>query len=322
MMDRRTFICGSMLASAIARGSAGAQPHRNVPRIGILDFSPIWDPFRHALRDLGYIEGQNVAIEYRAQEGRREPLVQVAAELVRLKVDVIVGFGAVAILAAKQATTSVPIVMIAVGDPIRTGIVTDLARPGGNVTGSTILGAEVSPKRLELLQEVLPGLARVAFLYNPANPANVLHLQDIQAAARALRIQLLPVEVRTPNEFEAALTAVMRKRPTAMVMTADPIHRLHVDRVLQFAAKHRLPTMHQLREHVEAGGLMSYGASLPELMRRGALYVDKVLKGARPGDLPVEQPTKYELVINVKTAKALGLMIPQALLLRADEVIE
>jgi putative tryptophan/tyrosine transport system substrate-binding protein len=301
VIGRRTFIRGSILVSVIARGSAEGQQRRNMPRIGILDYSAIWEPFRHALRELGYVEGQNIAIEYRSKDGRREGLVQAAAELVRLKVDVIAAFGAVAVLAAKQATSSVPIVMIAVGDPVRTGIVTNLARPGGNVTGSTILGAEVSPKRLELLQEVLPDIARVAFLYNPANPANVLHFEDIQGAARVLRIRLLPVEVTRPSDFEVALTAVMKNRPMALVMTADPMHQLHIGRVIEFAAKNRLPTMHQLREHVEAGGRMSYGASLPDLMRRGAVYVDKILKGARPGDLPVEQPTKYELVINLKT---------------------
>ncbi len=193
---------------------------------------------------------------------------------------------------------------------------------GGNITGSTILGAELGTKRLQLLKEAVPKLSRVAFLWNPANPSNRLHFEDIQVGAKALSVILQSVEIRSPDGFDGAFAAITRERPNALIMTADPLHRLHVGRIIEFAARSRLPVMHQLREHVEAGGLMSYGVSLPDMFRRAATYVDKILKGAKPADLPVEQPTKFELVINLKTAKALGLTIPQSVLMRADEVIE
>jgi putative ABC transport system substrate-binding protein len=251
----------------------------------------------------------------------RERLPALAAELVQLPVDVLVTAGAVATRAAQEATTTIPIVMVAVGDPLRTGIVASLAQPGGNVTGSTILGAELSAKRLQLLHEALPTLARVAFLWNPANIANRLHFEDIVRGAEALGMTLQSVEASTPDGFDRAFAAVSGDRPDALIMTADPLHQLHVGRVIAFAAQHRLPALYQLRENVEAGGLMSYGASQPELFRRGALYVDKILKGAKPADLPVEQPMKFELVINLKTAEALGITIPPMLLFQADAVI-
>jgi ABC-type uncharacterized transport system substrate-binding protein len=220
-----------------------------------------------------------------------------------------------------QDTTTIPIVMLAVGDPVRTGIVASLAQPGGNVTGSTILGAELSAKRLQLLHEALPTLARVAFLWNPANIANRLHFDDIAQGAKALGVTLHSVEVHHPDGFDRALTALSAERPDTLIMTADPLHQRHVGQVIAFAAQHRLPVLYQLRENVEAGGLMSYGASQPALFRRGALYVDKILKGAKPADLPVEQPMQFELVINLKTAEALGLTIPPMLLFQADAVI-
>ena len=209
-----------------------------------------------------------------------------------------------------------------IGDPLRTGLVASLARPGGNITGNTILGPEIGAKRLQLLKEAVPKISRVAFLWNPANASNALAFQDIQVGARAQGVTLLSVEVSSPNQFESAFAAMTRERPDALIMTADPLHQLHVRQIVDFVAKNRLPAMYQLKENVIAGGLMSYGASLPELFRRGALYVDKILKGAQPADLPVEQPTTFELVINVKTAKALGRTIPQSLLLRADQVIQ
>ena len=307
--------------------AADAQQPAKTGRIGMLrtgspsDRVEEIEAFRKGLRELGYVEGQNIAIEFRFAEGREEGLPDLAAELVRLKVDVLVANGAVAIRAAKQATTTIPIVMAEVGDPVRTGLVASLARPGGNITGSTILGPELGPKRLQLLKEVVPKLSRVAFLWNPANPSNRLHFEDIQRGAKALGVALQSLEIQSPDGFDSAFTAITRERPDALIMTADPLHRLHVGRVIEFAARHRIPAMYQLREHVEAGGLVSYGVSLPDLFRRAAAFVDKILKGVKPADLPVEQPTKFELVTNLKTAKALGLTIPQLLLLRADEVI-
>ena len=328
MNARRTFIDTLALGLLLAPVAADAQQAATTPRIGMLrtgspsDRVEEIEAFRKGLRDLGYVEGQTIAIEFRFAEGREDRLPELAAELVRLKVDVIVANGAVAIRAAKQATTTIPIVMAEVGDPIRTGLVASLARPGGNITGSTILGPELGTKRLQLLKEALPKLRRVAFLWNPTNPSNRLHFEDIQLGAKALGVALQSVEIRSPDGFNPAFTAITRERPDALVMTADPLHRLHVGRIIEFAARSRLPAMYQLRENVEAGGLMSYGASIPDLFRRAATFVDKILKGAKPAELPVEQPTKFELVINLKTAKALGLTIPPALLARADQVIE
>jgi len=294
---------------------------RKVAHIGLLDYTPSWEPFRQALRDLGYREGENLHLEYRLTEGRRERLPALAAELVRLPVDVLVTLGVVATRAAQDATTTIPIVMVAVGDPVRTGLVASLAHPGGNVTGSTTLGAELSAKRLQLLHEAIPTLAHVAFLWNPANSANRLQFEDIARGAKALGVTLHSVEVSHPDGFDRAFAAWSRDRPDALIMTADAMHQRYVERVMAFAAQHRLPALYQLRENVEAGGLMSYGASQPELFRRGALYVDKILKGAKPADLPVEQPMKFELVINLKTAEALGLTISPTLLFQADDII-
>jgi putative tryptophan/tyrosine transport system substrate-binding protein len=302
--------------------AAGGQQATKVPRVGVLDYSPAWEPFRQALRELDYVEGQNIAIEYRSTEGRQELLREHATELVRLKVDVIVAAGTPSTLAAMQATTTIPIVMVSTGDPLRTGLVASLARPGGNVTGNTILGAELSGKRLQLLKDILPNVSRVAFLWNPANTSQVSHFNEIQAAARALALTLQSVEVRDPKEFDSAFVKMSRERPDALIMTADAMHRRHLARVVDFTASRRLPAMYQVKAYVEAGGLMSYGASQSDLYRRAAVYVDKILKGAKPGDLPVEQPTKFELVINLKTAKALGLTVPPSLLLQVDQVIE
>ncbi len=312
------------LGILVAPLATDAQQLAKIPRIGVLPtlLPHLKEAFLQRLRELGYVEGQNIAIEYRHEEGRLDRLPDLAAQLVCLKVDVIVTYGAAATRAAKQVTTTIPIVMVGVGDPIRTGLVASLARPGGNVTGSTILGAELGAKRLELLKEVVPTASRIAVLWNPANPAQRPHFESIQLGARALGVTLQSLPVSSPDEFETAFAAMIRDRPHALIMTGDAFHQLHVGRVIDFAAKSRLPAMYQPREHVEAGGLISYGASFPELFRHAATYVDKILKGAKPADLPVEQPTKFELVINLKTAKALGLTIPQSVLIRADEVIE
>jgi putative ABC transport system substrate-binding protein len=267
------------------------------------------------------VEGQNLAIEWRFTEGKYDRAAEAAAELVRLKVDILLTEGTPLTRAAMQATTTIPIIMMSVGDALRAGLVASLARPGGNVTGSTLLGPELSPKRLQLLKETLPTASRVAFLWNPTNPANVVHFEDIQAGARALRVPLHSVEVRSPAEFTSAFATMMRERPDALMITADALIQQHVGQILDFAAQHRLPVMAMIRENVVAGALMSYGASLPELFRRASVYLDKILKGAKPGDLPIQQPMKFELVLNLKTAEALGLTIPPTILFQADEVI-
>ena len=293
-----------------------------MPRIGIIDNTLMWGAFRQGLRELGYVEGRNIAFEYREAEGVPERLAQAAAELARVPVDVIAVFGTPASRAAKQATATVPIVAISVGDPVRAGIVASLARPGGNITGNTILGPDISPKRLQLIKEVIPSVVRVAFLWNPDNASNVAILEELQLAAPKLRMKALSVPVRNATDFDGAFAAMMKERPQALLMTNDPLHQRHIGRIVDFLMKHRLPGIFQTRENVVAGGFMSYGASLPELFRSGALYVHKILQGTKPADLPVEQPRIFELVINLKTAKALGITVPQSMLMRADEVIE
>jgi putative tryptophan/tyrosine transport system substrate-binding protein len=319
-MDRRAFITG-LGTVLVAPVRAEAQPSTPIARIGLLT-DLVWEPLREGLRDLGYMEGKNVVFELRRSDGRSERWPELATELVRLKVDVIVTQGTPATLAAKQATTTMPIVMVGTGDPLTTGLVASLARPRGNVTGSTQLGAGLATKRLEMLKETVPKLSRVAFLWNPANPDQKSHLHEVQVGARSLNVALQSTEVRNREDLELAFTTLMRERSSALLMTAESVHQRYIDDILMFASKHQLPAMYQLKENVERGGLMSYGASVPDLLRRAATYVDKILKGAKPADLPVEQPTKFELIINLKTAKALGLTIPQSLLLRADQLIE
>jgi len=318
-MRRRAFI--TLLGSATMWPlAARAQQVAKIPRIGVIDPTAIWDPFRQGLLDLGYVEGRNIAIEYRSAEGRPERLVAAATELTRLPVDIIVTFGSPATEAAKQATTTIPIVMAGIGDPVRAGFVASLAHPGGNITGNTILGPELAAKRLQLLKLAVPTVSRVAFLWNPDNPSHAAYLDEWKAAARALGVEMLFVAVRSSDVFDSAFVAMMQERPDAFTMTAD--HQLHIGWIIDFLARNRLPGMYQVRENVVAGGLMSYGASLPDLARRAADYVHKILQGTRPADLPVEQPTKFDLSVNLKTAKALGLTIPEPFLLLADEVIE
>src|SRR5262245_9889205 len=321
-MRRREFITllgGAVVAWPLA---ARAQQPAKVPRIGIIDDAPIWDHFRQGLRDLGYIEGQNIAFEYRYAEGKPDRLAAVATELARLPVDVILTFGTPPTAAAKQATTAIPIVMIAIGDPVRAGFVASLARPGGNITGNVVLGPDTGTKRLQLLKEAISTISRVAFLWNPDNASNTAYYEELQRAAPALGVKLLSVEVRSFNVDSVFTGIMMKERPDAFMTTSDPLHQLHVGRIIDFELKNRLPGMYQVRENVVAGGLMSYGANLPDLFRRGATYVHKILQGAKPADLPVELPTKFELVINNKTAKTLGVTIPESFLLRADQVIE
>jgi putative ABC transport system substrate-binding protein len=321
-MKRRAFI--SLIGGAAAAWplAARAQQQAKIPRIGIIDNSPQWNAFRRGLRDLGYLEGQNIAFDYSYGDGVPERLDEAAAQLVRRPVDVIATYGTAASFAAKRATATIPIVMIAIGDPIRAGLVASLARPGGNVTGNTLLGPDIGAKRIEFLKQVIPTLSRMAFLWNPNNASHASYLQELRAAAPALGIQLIFVEVGNSNEFDRAFAAMMKEHPDAFAMTGDPLHQLHIEWIIDFMAKNRLPAGYLLSENARAGGLMSYGTSHSDLFRRGAGFVHKILQGIKPADLPVEQPVKFELVINLKTAKALGLDVPDKLLALADEVIE
>ena len=326
-MRRREFITalGSAAAWPLA---AWAQQARQVYRIGFMGNSTaaleanLVGPFRDALRELGYDEGRNIAIEYRWAEGNYERFPALVAELIARKVDVIVTAGTPATLAVKAATTSVPLVMVAVGDPVGTGIIASLARPGGNITGLSSIAPELEGKRLELLRELIPNLAHVAVLSNPLNPFHVASLKQARAAAELLRMKVQSIEVRVSEEVEGALAAVARERPGALLILADRVFLHNRARLMAFATQNRIPGVYAYRELVEAGGLMSFGPNYADMHRRAATYVDKILKGSKPADLPVEQPTKFELFISVKAAKALGLTIPEAFLLRADEVIE
>jgi putative tryptophan/tyrosine transport system substrate-binding protein len=275
-----------------------------------------------ALRELGWVEGKNVVFERRYAENRLERLPELAADLVRLKVDVIIAGGTLAPLAAKRATSTIPIVMVAAGDPLGNGLVASLARPGGNVTGTSVMAPDLGGKRLELLKELLPRLARVAVLWNAANPYSANVFKETQGPGRTLGIEVQSLEVRGPDDLDGAFEAARKQRPDAMIAVDDPLTLSYRKRIADFATGQRLPSLSGFREFVEVGGLISYGANLDDVYRRSAGYVDKILKGAKPADLPVEQPTKFDLVINLTTAKALGVTVPPSLLARADEVIE
>jgi putative ABC transport system substrate-binding protein len=297
-IERRKFVATLGGAAAAWPLAARAQQQGKIPRIGIIDDAPMWNAFRQGLRDLGYLEGQNIAFEYRTADGVPERLAEAATDLVRRPVDIIATYGTPSSIAAKAATTTIPIVMIGVGDVLRTGLVQSLAHPGGNITGPNALGPEMQPKRLQLFKEVVPALSRVALLWNPDNASNRLTVEEIRVAATTLGMTVTPVPVRRAEELDSALSAMMRERPDGLVVTADAVHQLHVGRIINFLANNRLPGLFQYRENVVAGGLMSYGVSLPDLFRHAAGYVHKILQGTRPADLPVEQPTKFELVIN------------------------
>jgi len=327
--SRREFIgtlAGGLLATPLA---AEAQQAAKVARIGFLaanlSASPhLREAFLQGLRDLGYVEGRNVVIEYRSAEGKLERLPALAAELVALKADVIVAGSAPAALAAKQATRTLPIVFAAVADPVTSGLVTSLARPGGNVTGLSILAPELVGKCLEQLTQAVPGISRVAVLWHPGAFGERTEkdmLKEAEVAARTLGVRLQFVETRGPADIDRAFSDMTRERAGALTVLSSTMFLGERSRLVDLAAKNRLPAVYAWREAVDAGGLMSYGANLADLFRRAATYVDRILKGAKPGDLPVEQPTKFELVINLKTAKALGLTIPPSLLQRADQVI-
>jgi putative tryptophan/tyrosine transport system substrate-binding protein len=325
-MDRRAFlamIAGGMVAAPLA---AEAQQAEKVYRIGVLSSASgaTWEGFRQGLRELGYTEGRTILIEWRWTEGKAERAPELAAELVRLQPDVLVTSGPQPSAAAKAATATIPIVFIAVADPVSVGLVARLARPGSNITGlATLVGAGFVGKLIEVLKEAFPQVSRVAILINPTN---AMHQQivanELPQAAERLRLTLLTVEARAADSLTGAFETAVRSRAGAIMVLGDPLVFVHRARIAELAAKHRLPAMYLFRESVEAGGLMAYGPSFHDLGRRAASYVDKILKGAKPGDLPVEQPSKFELVINLKTAKALGLTIPQSLLQRADQVME
>ena len=324
-MDRRRFLQSSLAGALAAPRAAGAQQAAKVPRIGWLGT----DPAAHRreivvqdLRDLGYVEGRNIELAYRFAAGQMERLPAVAAELVALNVDVIVAVSQPAVQAAQQATRTIPIVMFGVGDPVATGLVASLARPGGNVTGLTQLSPELSAKRLALLKEVIPRVSRVAVLSNPTNPSNAPQIRDIKVAAQPLGIHLQLLETRTSQDLDGAFQVATRGRAGALITLDDLFIFTHRVSIVALAAKSRLPGIYGWPAFPEAGGLMSYGAEFRSMYRQAAVFVDKILRGARPADLPIEQPTTFELVINLKTAKALGLTIPPSLLARADQVIE
>jgi putative ABC transport system substrate-binding protein len=325
-MDRRAFISGITLAPLAAPLAVGAQQAGRVWRVGYLSLasgpSPRSEALRQGLRELGYVPGQNIAIEDRWADGNLERARAAAADLARLNVEVIVTGGPQATGAAKEATATIPIVMAVDYDPVGAGFVASLARPAGNITGLSALNPELSGKRLGLLKEIVPRLARVAVLWNPSEPNAETYWRETQRAARAMDVHPQSLEVRVPRDLEGALQAARRGRANAFTVLTDPVTLYHRARLAELAAKHRLPAIYSERLFVEAGGLMSYGANDREMHRRAALFVDKILKGAKPSELPVEQPTTYELVINLKTARALGLTIPPSLLQRADQVIE
>ncbi len=308
--------------------AAEAQQVGKVPRIGILPPGPIservhlWEAFRQGLRDLGYVEGQNIILVFPSAEVKPERLPELAAELVSLKVDIIVAAAGPAVRAAQQATKTIPIVAPVMTDPVEIGFAASLARPGGNITGLTLISSDLSGKRLELLKTVVPGVSRIAVLFNPTAPITPPQMRETKVAARTLGVQLQFLEVRDPDDFERVFQAAAKERAGALITLDDSFVFTHHARIVKLAAKSRLPAIYGFREFVQAGGLMSYAANLLDMYHRAATYVDKILKGAKPGDLPIEQPTKFELIINLKTAKALGLTIPQSVLIRADQVIQ
>ena len=328
-MDRRAFLgtlAGGLLAAPLA---AEAQQAGKVYRIGLLDFSAPdparqawWNAFRQQMRQLGYVEGQNVSFEPRWAQGEDDRLPKLAAGLVSLKVDLIVTGGSNAAVAAKRATSTIPIVMATGSDPVAVGLVTSLRQPGGNVTGMTSINSELAGKRLELLRNVAPRASRIALLWDKRDPGARLGADGTEAAAKTAGLTIHSVPVDSVAGLEAAFATVVRDRAGAVIILSTARLFSYRKRIAELALKHRLPTVVGSREYVEAGGLASYGTDFPDLFRRAAVYVDKILKGAKPADLPVEQPTKFELVINLKTAKALGLTIPPSLLGRADQVIQ
>jgi putative ABC transport system substrate-binding protein len=327
-MQRREFI--TLLGGAAATWPlvAHAQQAAKIPRIGLLSpFFPantaIWHKaFLRGLRDLGWVDGKNIAIEYRYAEGRNDHLPGLIADLARLKVDIIVTTVTIDTLAAKNAANAIPIVMVAAGDPVATGIVASLARPGGNITGLSQMATDLTGKRLELLKEIAPNISSMAVLLNPDNPISRLSGNEIDLPARKMKVEVHLLEVRSIGDLNKAFQQAAKARMDALAIMPDPVFVTNLKRIADFAIQNRLPSMFHLREFADVGGLMSYGVDRTDLFRRAAIFVDKLLKGASPANLPIEQPTKFELAINLKTANALGLTVPPSLLAIADEVIE
>ena len=329
MISRRSVVF-ALGGSALAAPLASFAQQLKVWRVGFLaqghvDFVEsdyMYGPFTRGMRELGYVVGRNLVIEWRSAEGKAERLPELAAELVRLKLDVLATPGTPATLAAQKASTTIPIVMIGVGDPVGDGLVKSLARPGGNTTGLANMAADLGPKLLEVLRGMAPKATRVAILVNPSNASHASLLKSLQAAAQRVGVKIQPVEASTPAEVASAFSAMARQNAGALVVLREQLFQQQKNQIVELAAKQRLPSIGTYGEYVEAGGLMSYGQNIRENYRRAATYVDKIFKGANPGYLPVEQPTTFELFINRKTAKALGITIPQSLLQRADKVIE
>jgi putative tryptophan/tyrosine transport system substrate-binding protein len=328
MRSRTAFITALVLAGVAAGLPVGAQQAPRIPRIGYLSGATpatgahLVEAFKQGLRELGYVEGKTIVLEARYSEARSERLPELARELVSRKVDVIVAGNDVVTAAVKRETSTIPIVMANSFDPVGTGFVASLARPGGNITGLSNISSELSGKRLELLRETVPGLSRVAVLWNPDVRGAVLDYKETEAAARSRHLEIQSVEVSRTEDFDRAFAAVTGQHAQAFILTANPVALAYQGQLASFAQRNRLPSMYAQREFVNAGGLMSYGPSTPELFRRAASYVDKILKGAKPADLPVEQPSKFELVINVTAAKALGLTLPPSLVQRADQLVQ
>jgi putative ABC transport system substrate-binding protein len=327
-MQRREFI--TLLSGIVAAWplAARAQQPAKIPRIGFLGNSTatmeanLIGPLRDGLRELGYEEGRNVIIEFRWADGKYDQFPALVAELLAAKVDVIITAGTPATLAIKKATSTVPLVFIAVGDPVGTGVVPNLGRPGGNITGLSSIAPDLEGKRLELLREVVPKLSHVAFFLNPANAFHTASMRQARVAAQSLGIKLQPMEVNKSEQLDGAFASIVKEKPDALLILADRIFLHNRKRMMEFAIQQRLPSVNAYRELVEAGGLISYGPSYEDMHRRAAVYVDKILKGTKPADLPIEQPTKFTLLINLKTAKTLGLTVPPTLVARADELIE
>ena len=324
---RRMFLWLSVVAALGGTAISDAQQLKKVARIGFLASSSServksrLAAFQQGLRELGYVEGKNVIVEYRSAEGKFERLPEIASELVRLKVDLLVVEGAPAAHATKNATSVIPIVIGNAADPVGTGLVASLARPGGNITGLSDFNLGVVTKRLELLKEIVPSASRIAVLWNPTNPTNPLQLKETQTAAPGLGVTLLSLEAKGADDIERAFSAIRKERPGALIVIGDPMFGTHQKRITQLTIKSRLPAIYGAPESVDAGGLMSYGTNFADLFRRAATYVDKILKGTKPADLPVEQPKKFEFIINLKAAKQIGLTIPPNVLVRADRVI-
>jgi putative ABC transport system substrate-binding protein len=322
-MDRRqimALIGGIAAAGAVPRASLSAAAKN--PRVGIIDDGSEWEAFRQELHELNYTEGQNIAFEYRRADGAPDQLAAAARQLAQIPVDVIAVYGTPAAQAAQQATKSIPIVVIGVGDLASSALVANFAHPGGNITGNTALGPDIVTKRLQLLRDAIPSATRLALLWNPNNVSSAALLDEMWRTTPFFGMSLMPFEARTAEDFPQVFAAMLSNRPDVVLTTNDSLHQMHMAEVIDFLLKNRIPGMFQLRRNVVEGGLMSYGTSLPDLFRRGARYVDKILHGAKPGELPIEQPVSFGLIVNLKTAHAIGVEIPAALLARADEVIE